>query len=62
MNIDFVNADPESAQDTIRSALECAHNVLFLLSDEVEALGHRAGQVRAKVQHAIELTNAEVTE
>lgn len=35
------------------AALKCAANVLFLLSDEVKALGHQAENVPAMVNEAI---------
>jgi hypothetical protein len=39
-------------------ALHLARNVLFLLNDEVQALGHGAGNVRAKIVAALAMANA----
>lgn len=47
------NATLIAASHDLLAAAQCAANVLFLLEAEVEALGHRAGNVRGMLQAAI---------
>jgi hypothetical protein len=42
-----------ASRDELLSALQMAHGVLFLLTDEVRALGHGAENIPAKVSAAI---------
>jgi hypothetical protein len=47
------NAALRASRDELLAALQMAHGVLFLLTDEVRALGHGAENIPAKVSAAI---------
>jgi hypothetical protein len=47
------NVSLRASRDELLSALQMAHGVLFLLTDEVRALGHGAENIPAKVSAAI---------
>ncbi len=59
--VDGKNAPALSAVPELLEALQLASNVLFLLSDEVKALGLRAENVPEKVRAAILRATGEST-